>query len=80
MLHDETECDRMTFCTVYKLNGDFKKNFLTKISVNCVVHGTVGPRYKEVGYNKTLLKQGNSAGPTSLYFFVFYPDIMRNLM
>ena len=34
---------------------------------------TVEPRYKEVGYNKTLLWQGNSAGPTSLYFFVFLP-------
>ena len=34
---------------------------------------TVEPRYKEVEYNKTLLKQGNVAGPNSLYFFVFLP-------
>ena len=34
---------------------------------------TVEPRYKEVGYNKTLLEQGHFAGPSSLYFFVFLP-------
>ena len=34
---------------------------------------------KEVGSNKTLLQQGkNFAGPRSLYFFVFYPDITRS--
>ena len=41
---------------------------------------TVEPRYKEVGYNETLLLQGNFAGSSSLYFFIFYPDIMRNLI
>ena len=34
---------------------------------------TVEPCYKEVGYNKTLLKQGDFAGPSSLYFLVFLP-------
>ena len=35
-------------------------------------HSTVEPRYKEVGYNETLLYQGNFAGPSSLYFLVFF--------
>ena len=34
---------------------------------------TAEPRYKEVGYNKTLLLQGNFAGPNSLYYCVFVP-------
>ena len=34
---------------------------------------TVKPRYKEVGFNKTLLEQGTFAGPSSLYFIVFSP-------
>ena len=29
---------------------------------------TVEPCYKEGGYNKTVLNQGNFAGPSSLYF------------
>ena len=33
---------------------------------------TVEPRYKEVGYNKSILLQGIFAGPTSLYFFCFF--------
>ena len=37
------------------------------------VHTTVEPRYKDVVYNKTLLQQGNFAGPSSLYFFAFLP-------
>ena len=37
-------------------------------------HTTVEPRYKEDGYNKTLLQQGNFAGP-NLYFFVFFTMI-----
>ena len=28
---------------------------------------------KEVGYNKTLLQEGNFTGPSCLYFFVFLP-------
>ena len=37
------------------------------------LQSTVEPRYKEVGYNKTLLKQGHFAGPSSLYFCFFTP-------
>ena len=43
---------------------------------------TVEPRYKEVGYNKTLSQQGNPAGRTRtvslLSSLPFYPDPMRN--
>ena len=41
--------------------------------------GTVEPRYKEVAYSKTLLYQGNFAGPSSLYIFL-NPNIMRTLI
>ena len=43
------------------------------MDTNDRIYYTVEPRYKEVGYNKTLLQQGNFAGPSSLYFFVFLP-------
>ena len=36
-----------------------------KTTIYSFFGSTVAPRYKEVGYNKTLLKQGNFAGPYS---------------
>ena len=44
------------------------------------VHCSVKSCYKEHGYNKTLLKQGSFAGPSSLNFCLFLPNIMRNLI
>ena len=44
-------------------------------------HSTMEPRYKEVGYNKTLLYNKVILLVPALYISLFfYPDIMRNLI
>ena len=51
-----------------------EKVFPSRRPVDILLYSsTMDPRYKEVGYNKALLQQGTSAGPNSLYFFVFLP-------
>ena len=68
--------------SLFKIRKQITRNYewVTKASL-LKQNNTVEPRYKEVGYNNTLLKQGKFAGPSSLYFLVFfYPDIMRNLI
>ena len=49
--------------------------YMHRMTLNINLTYTVEPRYKEVGYNKTLLQQGDLAGHSSLYFFYFHPDI-----
>ena len=44
-------------------------NLRIRREISCLYSGT--SLYNEVGYNKILLEQGNFAGPSSLYFFVF---------
>ena len=61
----------------YPLIGGFiQENFVFVYFSDEMDDSTVEPRYKEVGYNQTLLyKQGNFAGPVSLISLFFYPDI-----
>ena len=50
------------------------KNFLVCFfMVHTFNVNTVEPHYKNVGYKKGLLWQGNFAGPRSIYFFVLLP-------
>ena len=42
-----------------------------------IINSTVEPRHKKAGYNKTLLQQGNPAGPALHTSLFLYPDTMR---
>ena len=67
-MYIETEIQRkLSFKMQNGYGGDQDEYFKVKLLI------TVEPRYKEVGYNKTLLLQGNFAGPSALCFFVFLP-------